>query len=70
MDPEKCVAVVLVGLFVLICVLLERWYAREVFKSECWRRAIERLRNTTGWEPLDAVNAKLYDAYRRLDDHA
>ena len=50
-------------------VMIERKMNKSDSKDECRRKALDRLRKPSGWQPLDAINAKLYDAYRRLDSH-
>ena len=69
MDGDRLVVYLGSLLLIVSVVVINRWEKRSDFRDACRGRALERLQKPTGWQQLDAINARLYDAYRRLNSH-
>jgi hypothetical protein len=69
MEERTYILIVAILIASTFFVLVTRAEARAEFRNNCRWQAFERLRKKVGWEPLDAVNARLYEAYRRLNSH-
>jgi len=62
--------IMLLLLMVAFIVIACRWENREAYRDECREKARQRLLKKTGWQPLDAINAELYLAYKMRNHHA
>jgi hypothetical protein len=69
MDKDPMIPVIIalyIGIPLLLAHLWDRADKREKKRQQYRERARERYRKKTGWESLDALNAKLRTAYREV----
>ena len=69
-QERKVRAIGAISLMAVFIAIVWRWEAKEEFRNNCRWAAIERYGKKSGWEALDAVNAELFIAYRRLERNA
>jgi len=60
-------AILIIASIVAFMAILVWWQYRKAFKAQCRKRASLRFLKTTGWEPLDRINYKLWLTCRRQD---
>lgn len=67
MNERTYQAILIISFWVAFTAILVWWYYRKAFKAQCRKRATLRFLKKTGWEPLEAINYKLWLAYRRQE---
>ena len=67
MQDHTYETIVIVGGSIACIVLYLRHHLRKEFRKERRKRAMLRLLNKTGWEPLDAINYQLWLTYKRQE---